>query len=97
GAGAAPPGAPVIAPNPTATHALGPGAAIELAGVLDRLPERLVLFAVAGADFSLGPGLSEPVAAAVRAVARDIVRELIREGLSARSGRDLPSWSGAEA
>lgn len=88
---------PVIAPNPTATHALGPGAAIALAGVLDRLPEQLVLFAVAGADFSFGPGLSGPVADAVRRVARDIAGELRRQGLSALRGEDLPSWSEAAA
>lgn len=91
------PDVPLIAPNPTATHALGPGAAIALAGVLDRLPGRLVLFAVVGADFSLGPGLSAPVAAAVRRVARDIATELAREGPSARSEGVLPSWAGTGA
>ena len=79
--------------GPAATHALGPGAALALAQVLDRLPKRLVLYSVVGADFSLGPGLSEPVARAVPAVARDIAAELRREGLSARSDRELLSWS----
>lgn len=85
--------APTIGPGPAATHGLGPGAAIALARILDRLPARLVLVAVVGADFSPGPGLSEPVAAAVRRVARDIARELGRESLSALSDGDLLSWS----
>ena len=97
GAGTGPSDVPVIAPNPMATHALGPGAAIELAGVLDRLPGRLVLFALVGAEFSYGPGLSAPVAEAARRVARDIAAELVREGLSARSEGVLPSWAGTGA
>lgn len=84
--------APTIGAGPTATHGLGPGAAITLARILDRLPARLVLFAVIGADFSPGPGLSEPVAEAVRRVAGDIARELGRESLSALSDGDLLSW-----
>ncbi|MEY9931806.1 hydrogenase maturation protease [Catenulispora sp. GP43] len=79
--------------GPAAGHALGPGAALALANVLDRVPERLVLYAVVGTDFSLGPGLSEPVARAVDTVAHDIADELRREGLSARSDRELLSWS----
>ncbi|MFL6112674.1 MAG: peptidase M52 [Catenulispora sp.] len=86
---------PTIGPGPAATHGLGPGAAIALARILDRLPARLVLVAVVGADFSPGPGLSEPVAQAVRRVARDIARELGRESLSALSDEDLLSWSGS--
>ena len=55
----------------------------------------LVLYAVVGADFSPGPGLSDAVAAAVRTVVRDIGADLAaQEGLSARSDQDLSAWSG---
>lgn len=80
-----------------ATHALGPGTAIALASVLGRLPGRLVLFAVVGADFSPGPGLSPHVADTVRGVARDIVDEIRAPGLSARANGDLLSWPGRGA
>ncbi|GAA2003475.1 hypothetical protein [Catenulispora subtropica] len=91
------PGSVAVCPGPAATHGLGPGAAIALAEILDRLPGRLVLFAVAGADFAPGPGLSPEVAEAVRRVAGDIAAELRGEGLSARSDGDLLSWSEAGA
>jgi hydrogenase maturation protease len=69
------------------SHALGPGTALRLADVLGRSPGRLVAFAVIGSDFDLGPGLSEPVAAAVGRVTAEIVSELLREGRSARLDR----------
>lgn len=100
GAAAGPPPALTAAPGPAATHGLGPGAAIALGSVLDRLPGRLVLFAVVGGDFSLGPGLSAPVAEAVRRVAGDITQELrrqAREGLSALTDRDVLSWPASPA
>lgn len=80
------------------THSLGPGTAISLARALDRLPRRLVIFAVAGSDFDNGPGLSEPVADAVARLARDLASELAgpagpaepaRQGPSARENGDL--------
>ncbi|MDH6144285.1 MULTISPECIES: hydrogenase maturation protease [Kitasatospora] len=49
----------------TSSHGLGLGEAVELARALDRLPRRLVVYAVEGTDTSLGTGLSAPVAAAV--------------------------------
>jgi hydrogenase maturation protease len=43
-----------------------------LARALDRLPGRLVVLAVEGADFGAGTGLSAPVAAAVDGVVRRV-------------------------
>ncbi|MFE2865999.1 hydrogenase maturation protease [Embleya sp. NPDC059259] len=60
----------------TSSHGLGLGEAVELARVLDRLPGRLVVYAVEGADTGLGNGLSGPVAAAVEPLARRISREI---------------------
>lgn|GEM_PF-158275 len=90
----APAPAAAHSPGSAATHALGPGAAIALASVLGRLPARLVLFAVVGADFSLGPGLSPHVADTVYEVVWDIVDEIRRPGLPARTDGDFLSWPG---
>jgi hydrogenase maturation protease len=58
------------------THALGAGAAIEMARVLGRLPERLTLYGVEGEGFTTGTGLSSPVAAAVPVVAAQVLEEV---------------------
>jgi hydrogenase maturation protease len=54
------------------THLLGLGEAIELARALGRLPPRAVVYAVEATDFSVGVGLSPPVAAVVDAVAQAV-------------------------
>ncbi|MFG3259844.1 hydrogenase maturation protease [Streptomyces sp. NPDC048172] len=51
------------------SHGLGLGEAVELSRALGRLPRRLVVYAVEGADHSMGTGLSEPVAEAVERLA----------------------------
>lgn len=56
----------------------GLAAAVELARELDRLPRRLVAYAVEAADTSHGPGLSEPVATEVGAVAQLVEEEIAR-------------------
>ena len=58
----------------SSTHAVGVGQAIELARALGRLPSRLDVYAVEGADFALGAGLSAPVAQTVRSLAVTIAR-----------------------
>jgi hydrogenase maturation protease len=63
------------------SHALGLEAAVELARAVDRLPGRLVVVAVEGADFDLGTGLSAPVAAALPAVAARVTR-LVRTAVA---------------
>ncbi|GGZ19584.1 hydrogenase maturation protease [Streptomyces poonensis] len=68
-------------PEGTATassHALGLGEAVELSRVLGRLPRRLVVYAVEGADRSLGRGLSAPVAARVDALVRAVEEDVVR-------------------
>ncbi|HEX6235268.1 MAG TPA: hydrogenase maturation protease [Jiangellaceae bacterium] len=47
------------------SHGLGLGEAIDLAVALERMPRRLVILAIEGADFSAGTGLSPEVAAAI--------------------------------
>jgi hydrogenase maturation protease len=54
------------------THAFGVADAVELARVLDRLPEELLVFAVEGEDFSIGAELTAGVARAVAALAAEL-------------------------
>ena len=54
------------------SHGLDLGEAVELARVLDRLPDRLELFAIEVDNVGLGTGLSGPVAAAAKRVAEEI-------------------------
>jgi hydrogenase maturation protease len=58
------------------THGLGIPDAIRLAQVLDRAPERLVVYAVEAAELGFGLGLSPAVAAAVPQLIRDVLVEL---------------------
>jgi hydrogenase maturation protease len=60
----------------SSTHAFGVGDAVELARALGRLPARVVVYGVEGAEFGVGTGLSERVAAAVETVAGSIAEEL---------------------
>ncbi|WP_234532616.1 hydrogenase maturation protease [Streptomyces shenzhenensis] len=75
----------VVPPSATSTHGLGLGEAVELARVLGRLPERLVVYAVEGADGSFGTGLSPAVAAAVPGLVAAVEGEIARH-LGAVSG-----------
>jgi hydrogenase maturation protease len=59
----------------SSTHAVGVSEAIELARALRRLPARVVVYAIAGATFEAGRGLSEPVEAAVPALADAVLAE----------------------
>ncbi len=59
------------------THALGPAEAAELARALGKLPPRIRLLGIEGADYSFGAGLSPEVEAAVDQVVRR-VKEIIR-------------------
>ena len=58
------------------THALGVGAAVDLARALDRLPPRLVVYGVEGARFDEGDGLTPEVQAAVGIAAARLVAEV---------------------
>lgn len=57
------------------THLLGPGAAIALGRVLDRLPPRLVVYGIVGADFGWGETLSPEVEGAMA----DLVERVLAE------------------
>lgn len=59
----------------SSTHALALDEAIELARALDRLPGRVVVYAVEGRRFEPGGGLSEEVAAVVPALTDAVLRE----------------------
>lgn len=58
------------------THGLGLVHALRLADALGRPPAGLVVYAVEGADRSLGRGLTPAVAGAVRPLAERVAREL---------------------
>ena len=60
----------------TSSHGLGLGDAVELARELDRLPGQLVVYAIEGADSSLGTGLSAHVAAIVEPLTERIAEEI---------------------
>ncbi|WP_326632990.1 MULTISPECIES: hydrogenase maturation protease [unclassified Streptomyces] len=60
----------------TSSHGLGLGDAVELARELERLPGQLVVYAIEGADSSLGTGLSAPVAAIVEPLTEWIAEEI---------------------
>ncbi len=59
------------------SHAAGLGAAVRLGQVLDRLPGRLILYAVHGRDFRLGAPLSRPVELTVPQLVSRIGREVL--------------------
>ncbi len=69
---------PYARPATTSSHGLGLGEAIELSDALGRLPGKLVVFAVEGADSSLGTGLTPAVAAAVDRLAETVEAEITR-------------------
>jgi hydrogenase maturation protease len=58
------------------THGSGLAEALALGRALGRLPERLVVYAVEGADFRAGPGLSTPVDAVVGLLVARVMEEL---------------------
>ncbi|MFI2435931.1 hydrogenase maturation protease [Streptomyces sp. NPDC018693] len=73
-------------PSATSSHGLGLGEAVELARVLGLLPERLVVYAVEGAQTDFGTGLTPAVAAAVEPLV-DAVEEEIARHRRATAGR----------
>ncbi len=60
----------------SSTHGLGIFEAVRLAQALDRLPERLVVFAVEVGDVGYGTQLSEAVAASLPGLTRAVLAEL---------------------
>ncbi|MET7690363.1 hydrogenase maturation protease [Streptomyces sp. NPDC005483] len=74
-------------PPTTSSHGLGLGEAVELARVLGSLPDRLVVYAVEGADSALGTGLSPAVTAAVEPLVRAVESEISRYWETVARGR----------
>ncbi|HEU4543779.1 MAG TPA: hydrogenase maturation protease [Jiangellaceae bacterium] len=58
------------------SHGLGLGEAIDLAVALERMPRRLVILAVEGADFTVGTGLTPEVAAVIDRIVQLAIREV---------------------
>ncbi|MBO1334418.1 hydrogenase maturation protease [Streptomyces sp. VRA16 Mangrove soil] len=73
-------------PPEAGSHGLGLGEAVELARVLGRLPGRLVVYAVEGADSSLGTQMTPDVAASVEHLARTVEDEIVRHRAAAAQG-----------
>ncbi|MGW6316487.1 MULTISPECIES: hydrogenase maturation protease [unclassified Streptomyces] len=73
-------------PRTTSSHGLGLGEAVELARVLGRLPGRLVVYAVEGADDALGTGFSAAVEPVVAPLAEDIENEIVQHRDAAARG-----------
>lgn len=59
------------------THTMGIANVIELARVLGRMPARLTVFAIEGADFSIGATISRVVSGAVEELVSQLRREWI--------------------
>jgi hydrogenase maturation protease len=60
------------------SHQLGLGSAIGLAEALGRLPARLIVHGIQGGDFTLGTGLTRPVAGAIDDLVVAVVADLPR-------------------
>ncbi|MFJ8160087.1 hydrogenase maturation protease [Streptomyces sp. NPDC096136] len=81
-------GAPLAAgPGRHSTHALGLAEALRLGAALGRGPDRLVVYAVEGADRSVGPGMTPAVAAAVPRLVRRVEAEIARHAVSRDGAR----------
>jgi hydrogenase maturation protease len=63
---------------PCSTHGFGVREAVELARVMNRLPQTLMIYGIEGQQFDLGAPLSPEVEGAVESVAQQL-RELVRE------------------
>jgi hydrogenase maturation protease len=62
----------------SSTHAVSLAETLELARVLERLPKRLVVYAVEGRDFTAGTGLSAGVRAALPGLTDAVLAEACR-------------------
>jgi hydrogenase maturation protease len=69
---------------PCSTHSFGVREAVELARVLNRLPQTLLIYGIEGKQFSFGAPLSPEVERSVESVAQQLV-ELVRTPQRAQS------------
>ncbi len=58
------------------THVFGVAESIELARVIGRLPERLIVYGIEGQSFDLGEGLTPDVGQAVTEVVQRVTNEI---------------------
>lgn len=72
------------APALHSTHALGLAETVHLSRSLGHGPGRLIVYAVEGADRSLGTGLTPPVAEAVRTLVELIEEDVVRQAEASR-------------
>ncbi|MFJ7333178.1 hydrogenase maturation protease [Streptomyces sp. NPDC101116] len=80
-------GAERLARQPTtSSHGLGLGEAVELARVLGRLPGHLVVYAVEGADTSVGAGLSPALEGVVEPLVASVEDEIVRHRVAGARG-----------
>jgi hydrogenase maturation protease len=63
-------------PAAVSSHGLGLDEAVGLARALDRMPGRLIVHAVEGADLSQGTGLTPAVAAVIGTLAAAVLRDI---------------------
>ncbi len=61
------------------SHGLGLGEAVELGRTLGRMPHRLIILAIEGADFSVGLGFSSAVTHGIHELESLVLAELTRE------------------
>jgi len=90
--------APLPAGVARSTHAFGVADAVELARTLGRLPHRLEVYTIEGANFTVGAGLSTAVARAVNELTRRVgaqVRPLGPQGRG-RASSALPAGDDVE-
>jgi hydrogenase maturation protease len=67
---------PLPTGHPGSTHAVGLGDAVTLARVLGRLPEQLVVYAIEGADYTAGSGLTPAAEQGARDAADQLAAEV---------------------
>jgi hydrogenase maturation protease len=67
-----------LAPG-ASTHSLGLGTAVGLSRALGRMPRELIVHAVEGADFELGPGLSDAVGSVIDDLVIAVMTDLRRQ------------------
>jgi hydrogenase maturation protease len=63
----------------SSTHAFGVADTVELARVLDRLPPRLIVYAIEGIRFDHGGAPSLEVSEAIERLAQELAREAIQD------------------
>jgi hydrogenase maturation protease len=75
---------PVLADRGASSHDLGVGSAVALARALDRMPGRLIVHGIQGADFGHGAALSPPIAARISELAATVLAD-VRAAAGSRS------------